>query len=270
MVRAHEATGEPWETSGYWDRIRAGWNGTTHGLWRAHSDAVNLALVRRWLPQAPGRVLKTDLFDEAVGTGLAGELASAGDPVVGMDLAPGVVRDARAKNETIDAVACDVRSLPFRGAAFDTVVSNSTLDHFTTMEELETALGELARVLAPGGRLVLTLDNPRNPLVAVRNALPFRWVRAAGLVPYYVGATLGPRDIEAALERAGLDVVALDAVLHVPRAPAVALASLLQRTRRPALRRAFLAFAGAFETLSRLPTRFLTGHYVAALAEPSG
>lgn len=267
VVRDERSASGP-SRPGYWDKVRAGWSAAPRRrLWRAHSDAVNAALVRRWQPDAPGRVLKTDLFDEAVGDGLVAELAEAGHDVVGMDLAPGVARAARTRHPALAAVACDVRSLPFRRAAFDAIVSNSTLDHFATRDELERGLDELARVLAPGGWLVLTLDNPRNPLVALRNALPLGWLRAVGLVPYYVGATLGPREVVAALERAGLEVLALDAVLHVPRAPAVGAASLLGRTDVGAVRRAFLAAAGAFEVLSRLPTRFFTGHYVAALAE---
>jgi len=39
-------------------------------LWRHHSDRINTALLRRWLP--PNRIdllLKTDLFDEAIAEG---------------------------------------------------------------------------------------------------------------------------------------------------------------------------------------------------------
>jgi hypothetical protein len=40
-------------------------------LWRAHSDAVNKALVARWRPVGQmDTLLKTDLFDEAVSDGL--------------------------------------------------------------------------------------------------------------------------------------------------------------------------------------------------------
>ena len=37
-------------------------------LWRAHSDAVNVTLIRHWLPDnSTASLLKTDLFDEALG-----------------------------------------------------------------------------------------------------------------------------------------------------------------------------------------------------------
>jgi len=132
-------------------------------------------------------------------------------------------------------------------------VSNSTLDHFPALAEVETAVRELHRVLAPGGLLVLTLDNPWNPLVALRNALPFGPLARIGLVPYYVGATCGPRRLRRLLGEAGFLVEELGAVLHVPRVAARAL--------RPPLR-----LLVAAERLGRWPTRYLTGQFVAARA----
>jgi len=265
VIRSRERNRSP--DSAYWDEVEAEWGGAGGRSWRIHSDALNGALVRRWLPPGEGRLLKTDLFDEAVGEGLVGGLASAGWRVIGVDLGAGVVRAARDGRPDVAAVVCDVRALPFREGTFDAIVSNSTLDHFPRRHDLERAVAELARALAPGGRLVLTLDNPRNPLVALRNALPFRWLRALRIVPYYVGATLGPRDVTRTLEAAGLEVLELDALLHVPRAPAVALCGLLDRLPGSAPARLCLTVARASEVLGRLPTRFLTRHYVAALAE---
>ena len=51
-----------------WDAMAAVWlERPPDGLWRRHSDAVNWGLLERWLPPRLERVLKTDLFDEAVG-----------------------------------------------------------------------------------------------------------------------------------------------------------------------------------------------------------
>ena len=76
------------------------------------------------------------------------------------------------------------------GDTFDLVVSNSTLDHFARADDITIALREIQQVLKPGGRLILTLDNPSNPVVRLRNALPFAALNQMGLVPYFVGATL--------------------------------------------------------------------------------
>jgi len=263
VIRSRERDRDP--DSAYWDEVEAEWSGAGSRSWRIHSDALNRVLLRRWLPPGGGRLLKTDLFDEAVGEGLVGGLAAEWR-VVGTDLGAGVVRAARDGRPDLAAVVCDVRALPFREGAFDAIVSNSTLDHFPRRDDLERAVAGLARALVPSGRLVLSLDNPRNPLVAFRNALPFRWLRALRLVPYYIGVTLGPRDVARTLESAGLEGLELDALLHVPRAPVVGLCGLLDRLPGSAPSRLCIGVARAFEVFGRLPTRFLTGHYVAALA----
>ena len=235
-------------------------------LWRRHSDRINGALVRRWLPRAPGgRVLKTDLFDEATGTGLYPWLAERFASVAGIDVDARIVEAAAARYPDIEAVLADVRTLPFADGAFAAVVSSSTLDHFPGCDDIAAALVELRRVLEPGGRLVITLDNLANPAVALRNALPHAWLRQLGLVPYYVGASHGPRGLRDALRGAGFEVRELAATQHSPRFAAVALARAVEG-RSEAVQRRFLDLLAGCERLDRLPTRFLTGCYVAAVA----
>jgi hypothetical protein len=72
-------------------------------------------------------------------------------------------------------------------------------------------------------------------------------------VPYYVGATCGPRRLRRLLGGAGFRVEELAALLHVPR--------ILVRAARPPLR---LLMEG--ERLERWPTRYLTGQFVAVRA----
>jgi SAM-dependent methyltransferase len=236
-------------------------------LWREHSDAVNGALVERWLGEGPcERILKTDLFDEAMGTGLHPLLERRARRVVAIDVAPSVLAAAKARHPGLDVVAADVRQLPFADASFDVVVSNSTLDHFDTRAEIRDALAGLHRLLRPGGRLVLTLDNLRHPSVALRNALPFSWLRRMGLVAYPVGATLGPAGLRRTLAETGFEVVDVAALLHCPRAIAVRRARTIERLEAPAARDRFLRRLARWESLATLPTRFLTGHYVGVLA----
>ncbi len=236
-------------------------------LWRAHSDAVNAALLRDWLPAAGARrALKTDAFDEAFGGGLASLLRERFEEVWEIDLAVAVLRAARRRHPDLRVLGADVRRLPFASGSVDGIVSLSTLDHFEDETAIHAALAECARVLRPGGRLIVTLDNPGNPLVALRNRLPLGWLRQIGLVPYYVGRTLDRRGLEAALEGAGLEALEVRAILHVPRAPAVAAARLVGRAFGDGGWRGFLRIAGAFEALGGWPTRFATGYFVAALA----
>ena len=96
------------------------------------------------------------------------------------------------------------------------ILSTSTLDHFDDPADLRSALAELARLLAPGGRLVLTLDNRRNPLIRARNALPRSVARRTGLVPFAVGHTVDAREGKALLADVGLRLLACEHLLHAP------------------------------------------------------
>jgi SAM-dependent methyltransferase len=236
-------------------------------LWRAHSDAVNARLLERWLPAEAGlRILKTDLFDEAVAPGVYPLLAERAARVVGIDISPAVVAAAARRYPGLEALVADVRRLPFAEGTFDVVVSVSTLDHFETAADLEAGLAELRRVLVPGGTLVVTLDNGRNPVVALRNRLPLGILRRAGVVPYFVGATYGPQRLQRVLVESGFDVKEVTVVLHCPRALAVLGSSLLEGGAGETGRRRYLRFLRGFERLERAPTRSLTGYFAAARA----
>jgi len=248
----------------YWQEVAAEWAiQAPQRTWRAHSDAVNARLLTRWLPPGRRRLLKTDAFDEAVSTGLFPQLSERAQTVIAVDVSSAALAAAARRYRGLAVVAGDLRRLPFADGSLDGVVSLSSLDHFATHEELAASLRELYRVLSPGGSLILTLDNLMNPFVALRNALPFSWLHRLRIVPYRVGETVGPRCLRALLEAAGIEVQEVAAIVHVPRVFAVALANLVDRLGASALRRFFLAALLSFEHLSRLPTRFLTGYFVA-------
>ena len=232
-----------------------------------HSDAVNANLLRRWLPRNRlGRVLKTDAFDEAVGAGLFPQLAGRAETVIAIDISLTTLAAAALKYAGLAVVTADLRRLPFADGSVDVIVSLSSLDHFGTLDELTASLRELHRVLSSGGHLVLTLDNWMNPLVALRNTLPFSLLHGLGIVPYRVGKTVGPRRLQALLNEAGIEVEEVAAVLHAPRVVAVALAKLVDRLGSDAIRRGFLRCLLVFERWSHWPTRFLTGYFVAVHA----
>jgi SAM-dependent methyltransferase len=265
----HPATGQHrTATPAYWDDIAREWcRGGDERVWRMVADSINGQLLKHWLqPNAAGSVLKTDLFDEVVGTGLVPWLSKSFTRVAAIDVSPVVVELARERCPGIEAETADARELPFRDESFDTVVSNSTLDHFPTRDDIARALGEFRRVLQPGGTLLVTLDNPINPVVALRNALPERVRTASGMVPFAVGATCGPRRLRSVLERTGFKVTRMGAVFHCPRVLVVLGGHLIDRHCGASAKRRYVRLWTAFEGLSSLPTRFLTGYFVAALA----
>ena len=232
----------------------------------AQKRDAHLDLLRQWLGGAtPQRLLKTDLFEEAFGddqilAALAAEFPGA---CYGIDQAYSVVLSAARRHAALGRgiAVMDVRSLAFRDGAFDVIVSTSTLDHFETRGEFLTALAELVRVLAPGGRAVITLDNPWNPLFH-----PLRWVSRCRQAPFPLGYTTSRATLAADLQRLGLTVERQGWLLHNPRGLSTALFLLLRRLlgrRAGGLIRALLAL---FALLGRLPSRPLTACFHASLA----
>jgi SAM-dependent methyltransferase len=238
-------------------------------LWREYTDRLQIALLDRWLEGSVGQTgdalqtaLKTDLFDEVAGRGIVRHLTDRGYHTTGIDIAPVVVAEASRRNPGLRACCADVRDLPFADASFNVVCSGSTLDHFATVGEIAQAVKELARVLRPSGRLLLTLDNPLNPMVSLRNGPLLRLFRHSGIVPYQVGATLGPRPLARLVRSCGLEVRQTTAILHCPRVLAVWRARRLE-SREPSEREQFLASLARWERLEKWPSRFVSGYFTA-------
>lgn len=108
-------------------------------------------LRRRLLERARGRVLEV-----AVGTGSNLDHYPSTCRVTGLDLSRAMLERARraavASNRSLLPLQGDTERLPFRDGVFDTVVDTMTL---CTYPDPVRALGELARVCRPDGRLLL-------------------------------------------------------------------------------------------------------------------
>jgi SAM-dependent methyltransferase len=252
----------------YWSRVGEEWLATARQrLWRTHHDAVVRAWLTRWLAaKRATSVLKTDLFEEAIGDGVIPMTGREGTVIVGIDVSASVVWSA-SRHRTIGAVQADIRQSPFADGSFDCVVTTSTLDHFDTSDELHRSVVELVRILRPSGELLITLDNLSNPVVRLRNALPGGPLRRLGLVPYRVGASCNRQGLCYLLENAGTTVTDITAILHCPRVLMVPIARLTDRlSPHGRLSDRLLRFLDRWETMERWPSRFVTGYYLAARA----
>ena len=83
-------------------------------------------------------------------------LASRGCEVVGVDISPGMLAHARERHPTLAFELGDMRALPLADDSFAAIACFYALIHLQRAE-VPTALGEMRRVLRPGGRLVLAV-----------------------------------------------------------------------------------------------------------------
>ena len=77
---------------------------------------------------------------------------------VGIDPAFASVREAHDAGVYRMALACGGQALPFADGSFPTVVSNCVLEHIPPLDE---TLREILRVLAPGGKLIITVPSDK-------------------------------------------------------------------------------------------------------------
>ena len=139
--------------SGVYDRMNAVMSAGLHERWRAR--AVDLAAV------GPG----ARALDVATGTGdlaieLAGRVGSGGE-VVGCDFSEGMLDLARVKAPAIAFEHANALALPYPDASFDAATVGFGARNFA---DLERGLGEMARVVRPGGRVVvLEITTPHRP-----------------------------------------------------------------------------------------------------------
>jgi SAM-dependent methyltransferase len=254
----------------YWDRIvEQERRCASSDLWWGYMRRVYTRLARAWFPAGVGRGLKTDLFEEAMSPHYP--LADLGWDYIGVDISPGVVRTARerlvADGGRQGVVVGDLRALPFGSGSFDRILSGSSLDHFVDPEDLAASLTEVVRVLVDGGTLVLTLDNPHNPVLWLRARLPFGWLRRFGMVPYFVGETYTRAEGRRRLEALGMTVTHTTAVAHVPRILAVRASKWVERWGSPRVKFLFAKLLDRCERLERYGSRWWTGYYLAWRAE---
>src|SRR5438552_1701831 len=109
-------------------------------------------LLRLLEDETPGRLLDVG----CAGGELAALLATRGWRVQGAEAEPALVEAARARGVEARSVDLDRAPLPWPAGAFDAVVAAEVLEHVVDTDHL---LAEIARVLRPGGALVVTTPN---------------------------------------------------------------------------------------------------------------
>ena len=93
-------------------------------------------------------------------------LAQLAHRAVGVDLSPGMLEHARARG--LDVHEASATELPFEDASFDAAVSFKVLAH---VEQIAVAMGEMGRVVRPGGRVMAEFYNRRSMRALVKSVV---------------------------------------------------------------------------------------------------
>jgi ubiquinone/menaquinone biosynthesis C-methylase UbiE len=150
----------------------------SQGAPRAVNEAYDAWETGLVLQAIEGRPLRRGL-DLGIGTGrVALELWHRISHLVGGDLAPGMLDRARrnalgAGARHLDLVRLRSDRLPYRDASFDLVVCLGLLEHIPPGVRAAT-LHECARVLGPGGFLLVALNNESSGLLRDPRDNPYR------------------------------------------------------------------------------------------------
>ena len=111
------------------------------------------------------------VLDVACGTGvvtrLAAEQVGSSGAVAGLDINPAMLAVARSVSSSGAAIEwheASAESLPLADGSFDVVLSSLGLQF---VPDKASALREMRRVLAPGGRLAIATVGPTPPLFAI-------------------------------------------------------------------------------------------------------
>jgi ubiquinone/menaquinone biosynthesis C-methylase UbiE len=131
----------------------AGWEERAQGYDRAFRSLTSR--LAEPLLDAASVTSGTRVLDIASGPGyVAGRAAARGAEVVGVDVAEAMVMLARQLQPGVEFRQADAHALPFADGSFDAVLGNFAILHLGRPEQ---AAAEFVRVLAPGGRLALTV-----------------------------------------------------------------------------------------------------------------
>jgi len=154
---------------------------TLPGIWHENYWFRRHEAAYRWM--ARDLEVSGTVLEAGVGEGYGGQvLADAGaSTVLGLDLDEPSLRHLARRHGAVLPVRANLVHLPVRDGVVDLVVSAQTVEH---LWDQGAFLRECARVLRPGGRLVLTTPNratfpPGNPF----HSRELDAVELAGLLP---------------------------------------------------------------------------------------
>ncbi|MBI3940948.1 MAG: class I SAM-dependent methyltransferase [Acidobacteria bacterium] len=174
-----------------------------------------IALIQQHFGLLEGkRVLKLDLWNEAVNTRLLQWIESQGTKAFGFDIshvtASRAYRNCQKDRSHIYLAQGDIRHIPFKSNCFDFVYSMGTIEH---IDEYQDALREVHRVLESGGKAIIGVPHKWNLFLRPLLVGGLEWFHR---YPYSPEKSFSHREIRRVLETTGFSVQARTGLLAFP------------------------------------------------------
>jgi SAM-dependent methyltransferase len=232
----------------HWDRIARDMPDLFPATSTQYYRQMEIALIRRCVGDLRGKkVLKLDLWNEAVNTRILNWMAEDGAWACGLDISFQTTRRAednsRNQNRRPRFLQAEIRDIPFPDNTFDFIYTMGTIEH---IDDQEASLLEIHRVLKLGGIAIVGV--PHKWDLFLRPLL----VSALTLLGKYLYApekSMSAKELRRAVERSGLRVKARTGLLFMPGI--LRLADLFCCTRGIPLHRLTPFFLWPFEKLER-------------------
>ncbi len=180
------------DASSTFDRIAAEYDETIPPHVTRHYLRKRVEFARRVWP-AGGHIM-----DLGCGTGSLSEaLTQARFRVTGIDRSLGMLEQAHRRRLAVACAGAD--ALPWADHTFDGAISVAVMHHLATPSLVSDSIGEMVRVIKPGGHAVVWDHNPLNPY----------WPIFMRRLPQDDGSErlIGRRELRRAASRAGARVV---------------------------------------------------------------
>ena len=156
---------DPQDWNSYWDHKAA----PTTRAYDVIATVYRQAVIRRQLERSlfANFADGSHLLHAGCGSGQVDTRLHERLRITAVDISPSAIRLYQSNNRSAFSLRhASILDLPFADDSFDGAYNLGVLEHFT-VSEIATVLGELNRVLKPGGRLVLFWPHQRATSVAV-------------------------------------------------------------------------------------------------------
>jgi len=198
-----------------WDEIADGFRDIYPAASTKYYKRREIELINSFFgPLKDKKVLKLDLWNEAVNTRILNWMASEGADVYGFDISSITVRrayiNAQTDGDLLNVIQSDIRSFPYESNVFDFVYTMGTIEHIV---EYDQTLREVSRVLKVGGKAIVGVPNKLDVFL---RPLIVKGLDIFALYPYSPEKSFRWSELRQVVDESDLKVIGRSGILFMP------------------------------------------------------